>query len=320
MLDGGRVMSRLAVRCERPGGESSDHALEADVMRFVAIIALCIVAISTLVEDAAPTRAIETAATLPPPTPAQTAPPMVPAPPASPPASVSARAGGVEPITPEPITPEPITPEPITPEPITPEPITPQPITPEPITPQPVEPVPIEPLPGVSVAPPEPVARLPGRPTPAPDRTREPAPVAEAPPAPPAAPESPDESAAERPEPGFVLRFASDAALLRLVARGEAAVYVFDGDDTLRLEYGASGASFALAPGPAQYHAIAAATVPGLLRTALAGDRRRSPDVVWGVTLPDGTRRRLAELISNHRSGELVIDERGRVTLETSDG
>ena len=72
--------------------------------------------------------------------------------------------------------------------------------------------------------------------------------------------------------------------------------------------------------GEAPVRAFVALEIPETVRTALAGDRRRSRDVVWGVTLPDGTRRRLAELISNHRSGELVIDERGRVTLETSDG
>jgi hypothetical protein len=116
---------------------------------------------------------------------------------------------------------------------------------------------------------------------------------------------------------GFTLRFASDAALLRLVGRGEAGLYVFDGGATLRLDYGPDGAAFAPAPGPGRYHEIAAATVPDLLRRTLARRDRRSTDVVWGVTLPASTRDALARLISNHRSGELVIDGRGRVRLET---
>ena len=47
-------MIRLARSAGRVGSDGSDQQLEADVMRFVAIIALCIVAISTLVEDALP--------------------------------------------------------------------------------------------------------------------------------------------------------------------------------------------------------------------------------------------------------------------------
>ncbi len=237
-------MIRLAVRPGRPGTESSDHELEADVMRFVAIIALCIVAISTLVEDVAPMRDSGAAAR----PPAETTPPMVPAPPASPPASVTARAGGVVPITPRQNPPVP---------------------------------------PKVSEPAPEPPATVLETPTSEPDRIPEP--VAEPRPEPRAAPaeavpqravERPDETVEQPPEPGFVLRFASDAALLRLVARGEAAVFVFDGAETLRLEYGDAGASFAPAPGPARYHAIAAATVPGLLRQALAGERRPGPGAV----------------------------------------
>ena len=84
----------------RRGNESGDHELEADVMRFVAILALCIVAISTLVDEAAApvsAPAPVSAKTLPPAPPAQTTPLMVPAPPVSP--SASARTGGVEPIT-----------------------------------------------------------------------------------------------------------------------------------------------------------------------------------------------------------------------------
>ena len=121
-------------------------------------------------------------------------------------------------------------------------------------------------------------------------------------------------------DPGFTLRFASDAALLRLVGRGEAGLYVFDRGATLRLDFGPNGAAFAPAPGPGQYHEIAAATVPDLLRRTLARRDRRSTDVVWGVTLPPSTRAALARLIGDHgdhRSGELVIDERGRVRLET---
>jgi hypothetical protein len=106
--------------------------------------------------------------------------------------------------------------------------------------------------------------------------------------------------------------------MLRLVSRGEASVFLIDGAEAWQLGFGDSGAQFAQAPPPARFHAIAADTVPRLLRDAAA----QSPganDAVWGVTLPEHTSRQLAGLLRNHDHGELVIDSRGRVRLEAGD-
>ena len=116
---------------------NSDAELQADVMRFVAIVALCIVAISSLVDEAdtteSPVRepvslaeeiqepAQETAfepvvktplASTAIPNNEYTDPPMVPAPPAPPPKSAIARTGGVAAIT-SPAVQEPTEPEPV---------------------------------------------------------------------------------------------------------------------------------------------------------------------------------------------------------------
>ena len=302
-------MIRLSTSAGRSGPDGSDQQLEADVMRFVAIIALCIVAISTLVENTAPSASavlgepesvpVATAPRVP-------TPPMVAAPPASPPESASARAGGAVAVTSEPdavprAAASAAPPRPGAGEAAIESPAREAAARPEPSAVQP----PTDELTvfdaqegGPSVAEPRPAAST------------------DAVPAPPVV--TPPERRSD--DAGFTLRFASDAALLRLVGRGEAGLYVFDRGATLRLDFGPNGAAFAPAPGPGQYHEIAAATVPDLLRRTLARRDRRSTDVVWGVTLPPSTRAALARLIGDHgdhRSGELVIDERGRVRLET---
>lgn len=297
----------------RPSADASDRELEADVMRFVAILALCIVAISTLVDRAPSAEPAPQAELVLPapaahtePVPDPTDSPMVPAPPASPPASASARAGGAVPITPPRAAPSPAS--------------VPAPPPPARAAERVADPVPPIRAPQrlVRLRPTRPAAAPPSNaPTPAAKDAATPPETAPAPAPTPTASAAPAEPPVER---GFTLRFASDAALLRLVARGSAEVFVFHGPETLKLAYGPAGAAFAPAPGPGQYHAIAATTVPDLLRRAWSEVGPADAGVVWGVTLPAATRASLAQLIRNHDSGELVIDERGRVSLEAQDG
>lgn len=298
-------------------GASADTAeteLQADVMRFVAILALCLVAISTLVEQATSRETaagqIEpaTAAALPGPgsvpKPAANGPavnrrvpvttPASPTPP--PPSSTRVADAGVVTLFNDPPTP--------TPAPQS-EPVRVARAMPEPSLSPPIAPAPIPE--------PEPVSGTP-RPEPAP-------PVTETPPRPePPAAEAPEDNRRE-PAPeqrGFTLRFDSDAAMLRLVSRGDAGVYLIDGGQAWQLGFGDAGAQFAQAPPPAKFHAIAADTVPRLLQDAAA----QSPGTrgaVWGVTLPARTSRDLATLLRENEHGELIIDSRGRVRLEDDD-
>jgi len=317
----------------RRGDDAGDHELEADVMRFVAILALCIVAISTLVDEAAaPVSAApsESPIEAAPAAPAQSTPLMVPAPPVPP--SASARTGGAEPITSS-RTPPAIRrlattrPRAVVVQDLPPQPRPSASLT-ESAAPRsrgvkaPVATQPPRVLPGESPGesprqPPEdPSAETSARPTtaavPTPSRTAAARTGVSSPKRPPASP--------SEPRKGFTLRFASDAALLRLVARGAADVFVFDGPETLRLSYGPGGPDFDAAPGPGQFHAIAASTVPALLQRVLVLDGRDPATVVWGVTLPDTTRADLSRLISEYEAGELVIDERGGIAMEKNHG
>ena len=111
--------------------------------------------------------------------------------------------------------------------------------------------------------------------------------------------------------PGLTLRFLTDAALLRLVARGEAGVYVQTGSRTFALDLSA-GIEFRESPPPAQFYAMAAETVPGVLQANYTGPGGGQ----WGVTLPRDTSRAIEAFLAADAAGELIIDAQGRVSLE----
>lgn len=130
-------------------------------------------------------------------------------------------------------------------------------------------------------------------------------------------PEAPAQaSRTEKPDPGpgLSLRFLTDAALLRLVARGEARVFVFAAGQSLSLDL-SDGVAFRPGPAPARIYSMASETVPALLRANYDGPQ----DATWGVTLPENTRRAIEDSLSRSDRGQLVIDAHGRVSLERSD-
>ncbi|MGI9265682.1 MAG: hypothetical protein ACR2QU_12190 [Gammaproteobacteria bacterium] len=258
----------------------SDAELQADVMRFVAIVALCIVAISTLVEEAdAPVPqpqtisdahprieqapGTETDKTVPVEVIADAQEPeidspMVATPPIPPLTSARVRTGGVVPIIPPAIEEKP--------DPARAE------TEAEEITQQEVTDLPAE------------------------SQSRPPA-----------------------PKKGFTLRFESDAAFLRLVAAGAADLFVFGDEGVLRLIFDQKGARFRAGPRPGRFHAIAPDTVPATLQAALVESGHDASAVVWGVTLPVATQSMLSGILRNNEGGELIIRANGDVYLENND-
>ena len=279
-------------------GGASDTAeveLQADVMRFVAILALCLVAISTIVEQAASGDTPAAEISEPVPAPFDPVPVTTPVSP-TPPQTSSTRVADAGVVTLPIPRPAPAR--------------APRQKAPETQAPRP-EPVPAPPPPAVV---PKPMPRATPVTEPVSEPKPEPESIAEPTPEP-----TPDSAPEPTPEQrGFTLRFDSDAAMLRMVSRGEAGVFLIDGRRAWQLGFGDVGAQFAEAPPPSRFHAIAAGTVPRLLRDAAT----RSPGVpqaVWGVTLPDHTSRDLAALLRTHDHGELIIDSRGRVRRESGD-
>lgn len=228
--------------------------LQTDIMRFMAILSLCLVAIFALVQSL----------------------PMAPEPSATPVAEA------------------------------------PQPIVPEEM-PEPREQPVIANTPPIAVAsptPPRAVAMSPPA-KPATTPAREPTPQ-HSEPAAPAAPAAP-------PEPrGFTLRFASDRALTRLVARGDIGFYAIRPGGAARLSVRESRLNFWEAPVPAAFHEMERSTVPDAVLNALQGSNGSSAGVRWGVTLPKKLKQDLDQLMREHSDGALVIDAAGALHREAS--
>jgi len=230
--------------------------LQTDVMRFMAILAFCLVAIFALVQSL----------------------PLIP--PASPRGTQDTRARPQGPAQALPVEQPPQTP----------------PVEPPPQT-SPVEQPPQAPEPAAS-------------PVPKPTPVRRPAPPVRKPDAP-----------AQDQDPGFSLRFDSDAVLIRLVAGGRVGLYAFSDDHTWRMSTEGSGLHFAAAQRPARLNMTRAETVPGTMMEALR--HAAPPDVLrrvsWGVTLPAATNEAIARLVRAFRNGTLVIHANGSVHREAPD-
>jgi hypothetical protein len=128
-------------------------------------------------------------------------------------------------------------------------------------------------------------------------------------------------ASAEKPvpaRPGFVLRFASAAALDRLVTAGSVKLYGMADQQAWRLSMNAGRPAAAPTPFPGWFHEMSATTVPAHYLHSLetAADSPGPSNVVWGVQLPAATRMAIASLTKKQQGGALVIQDDGQVMLE----
>lgn len=249
-----------------PSEAEISETLQSDVMRFMAILALCLVAIFALVPSL-PLRPVEPASALQP----------------------TSASGHQNVVTSQPTTPAPAAVS------------MPAPLREH----QVVRAAQREPRPVATAAEPQRlVAQMP-HPSPAPA------------PAPQPHPNTPATGVTSVRQEQLVLRFASDTALLALVAQRRVRVFAWVRDTAWRLSSEGSVLSFAPATAPKRFHNMAPDTVPNVIVHALnsATSTVGSGTVSWGVTLPADTTRELKRLVSRHRSGALVIQANGRVHL-----
>ncbi|MEM9387082.1 MAG: hypothetical protein AAGA68_18615 [Pseudomonadota bacterium] len=117
--------------------------------------------------------------------------------------------------------------------------------------------------------------------------------------------------------PAFTLRFVDASALLALVQREAVSLFAVDGRGTSRLSAARGRYAFEITPAPSQMHEMDPASVPAQVRSAYARTRGQSADAVrrWGVVLPTSTRRAIDELLRDPRGGELQISADGQVRL-----
>ena len=115
---------------------------------------------------------------------------------------------------------------------------------------------------------------------------------------------------------GFILRFESDAALMRLVAASQVGVYAIGDERAQRMKVSESRISFWDASIPNSFHEMEVSTVPLPVVDALARTGVDTDRINWGVTLPGKLKGQLDELMQNHRGGSLVIETNGSIRLE----
>ena len=128
-------------------------------------------------------------------------------------------------------------------------------------------------------------------------------------------------AAAQKPVParrGFSLRFASTAALDRLVAAGSVVLFGMADQQAWRLSIDVGRPAVTRASVPVWFHEMSAATVPAhyihSLEKAAGGPGQTS--VVWGVQLPAATKAAIALITRAQQGGTLVIRSDGQVMLE----
>ena len=139
-------------------------------------------------------------------------------------------------------------------------------------------------------------------------------------------PPVPEASPAAKPVPdkqGFTLRFASAAALDRLITAGSVSLYGMDGQQAWRLSMEAGRPTVARASLPGWFHEMSAATVPAHYIRSLdnAADGPGQVAIVWGVQLPSATKAAITarveqQQMQGEQGGTLVIRDNGQVALE----
>jgi hypothetical protein len=120
-----------------------------------------------------------------------------------------------------------------------------------------------------------------------------------------------------KPDRGFTLKFETDLALTRLVARNEVGLYAIGLEKSLRMNVNRGRLSFWPASIPNEFHEMDAATVPEDVVLALRRSMGlQSESIKWGVTLPPDMQDQLTLFMNTAESGTLLITARGDVQLE----
>jgi len=128
---------------------------------------------------------------------------------------------------------------------------------------------------------------------------------------------TPPKPAMPKPDRGFTLKFETDLALTRLVARNEVGLYAIGLEKSLRMNVNRGRLSFWPASIPNEFHEMDAATVPEDVVLALRRSMGlQSESIKWGVTLPPDMQDQLTFFMNTAESGTLLITARGDVQLE----
>ena len=117
---------------------------------------------------------------------------------------------------------------------------------------------------------------------------------------------------------GFTLHFASDAALQQLIRSGTVSFYAIAGKQAWQLKLRNEQPVYLSVQFPRQFYEMQTATVPveyaGVFQRQVAAFGRAA--VTWGVTLPSQTTADIHRIIKGRTGGHLVITADGEVVLK----
>ena len=126
--------------------------------------------------------------------------------------------------------------------------------------------------------------------------------------------------AAPPPEPaqkGFTLRFASDEALEKLISDGKVNFYAIAGKNAWRLRLSGGRPGYIAAEFPRQIYEMETPTVPldyaEVFQRQIAVFGRHT--LTWGVTLPGRTTDTINLMVKGRKGGDLIITADGEVKL-----
>jgi hypothetical protein len=121
----------------------------------------------------------------------------------------------------------------------------------------------------------------------------------------------------EPAQKGFTLRFASDAALERLIVAGKVKFYAIAGKNAWRIRLSDGNPIYIAAEFPRQIYEMESHTVPNdyiaVFQRQIAVFGRRT--LTWGVTLPGQTKDSINQMVRIRKGGDLIITADGQVTL-----
>ena len=122
------------------------------------------------------------------------------------------------------------------------------------------------------------------------------------------------------PEPaqkGYTLRFASDEVLEKLISDGKVKFYAIAGKNAWRLKLSSGRPVYIAAEFPRQIYEMETPTVPidyaAVFQRQIAAFGRRT--LTWGVTLPGRTTASINQMVSGQKGGHLIITADGQVKL-----
>ncbi len=116
---------------------------------------------------------------------------------------------------------------------------------------------------------------------------------------------------------GFTLRFASDEVLEKLISEGKVNFYAIAGKNAWRLKLSGARPVYIAVQFPRQIYEMETATVPidyaAVFQRQIAAFGRHT--LTWGVTLPGRTTDSINQMVRDRKGGDLIITLDGEVKL-----